>query len=156
MSYSVARNALQKYHSIGVHTGVEHATAHRLIQMLMDGALARIASARGHIQRGQIAEKGEQIGLAVSIVDGLRASLNVEKGGDIAVNLERLYDYITRRLLEANIANDDAALAEVSDLIRELKAGWDGIEAAPAGDAPVQSSVDAEGASVPVAGQVRA
>jgi flagellar protein FliS len=95
--------------------------------MLMEGALDKIAAARGHMERGEIQPKGQQIGSAISILEGLKSSLDMEKGGDIAQNLEELYLYMERRLLEAHLSNDPALLDEVSDLLKQIKEAWDAI-----------------------------
>jgi flagellar protein FliS len=79
------------------------------------------------MQRGNIAEKGANISWAISIIEGMRASLDLDAGGDIARNLNDLYDYMGRRLLEANMRNDAKALDEVMSLLREIKTGWDAI-----------------------------
>jgi flagellar protein FliS len=123
-------NALKQYQSVGVSSGVEGATPHRLVQMLMEGALDKVSTARGALVRGDLAEKGRHIGWAINVIGGLRASLDLEKGGEIAANLDQLYDYITRRLSEGNIQNDPAALEEVQSLLGEIKAGWDAIPVA--------------------------
>ena len=95
--------------------------------MLMEGALTKIATAKGHMERGEIRQKGEQVGCAISILEGLKASLDHDKGGEIARNLEDLYIYMERRLIEANRINDPAALDEVADLLKEIKEAWDAI-----------------------------
>lgn len=102
----------------------EFADPHTLVTMLLDGAMERIAQARGAMERGVTARKGERIGKAVEIIDSLRASLDMEKGGEVALNLARLYDYMLRRLLHANLKNDMSALEEVQRLLRDIKAGW--------------------------------
>jgi len=129
MTHHRGRTALASYNKINIQSGVEAASPYRLIQMLLEGALARISTAVGQIKRREIADKGRNIGLAISIIDGLRASLDREQGEDLVVNLERLYDYMSRRLLEANLHDDIAKLEEVHGLLREIKAGWDGIPA---------------------------
>lgn len=106
---------------------VHYASPHELVSMLMNGAIERISQARGALQRGDTARKGERIGKAIAIIDNLRASLDAEQGGEVAVNLASLYDYMERRLLQANLKSDDAALEEVQRLLKEIKAGWDGI-----------------------------
>jgi flagellar secretion chaperone FliS len=116
--------ALQRYHEIGVEAKVAGATPHELVQMLLDGALARVSAAKGAMQAGEIARKGELIGRAITMVEGLRSALDVERGGDLASNLEALYDYIGRRLVEANLHGDVAALDEVVSLLREVQSGW--------------------------------
>ena len=124
---AMLRNALRQYSSVGVRSGVEDASPHRLIQMLLEGALARIAAAIGHLDRGDVAEKGRSIGLAISIIGGLQSSLDTDRGGDVAGNLDRLYEYTARRLLEANARNDRGALEEVHHLLSEVKGAWDSI-----------------------------
>ena len=117
-------SATTAYQTIGSTSSIESASRERLVQMLLDGALERIAVARGHMQRNEVARKGEQIGRAISIVEGLRASLNPE-AGEISANLEDLYTYIASRLLAANAANDESLLDEAASLLREIKSAWD-------------------------------
>lgn len=124
MGYGQAARA---YADIGRHASVEAASPHRLIQMLFDGALDRIASASGCMQRGDVAGKGREIGRAVRIVEGLRMSLDRTRDDALTANLDELYDYIGRRLLQANLGNDDTVLAECANLLRELKSAWDAI-----------------------------
>lgn len=119
--------ALETYRKVGIQSEVETASPHRLIQMLLDGALTRIAAARGHMQRGDLAGKGENIGWSISIISGLKGSLNLEAGGKIAGNLDRLYDYMLNCLSEANINNDVSKLDEVSELLGQISSGWQGI-----------------------------
>lgn len=124
-------SALKQYKKVGTETEVMTATPHRLIQMLLEGALEKINLAKGYMQRGEIPLKGSHISWAISIIDGLRMSLDREGGGDIAENLDALYDYMGRRLAEANLKNDPAMLDEVSGLLLEIKAGWDAIATSP-------------------------
>ena len=118
---------INAYNTVAVHTGVSEASPHRLIQMLLDAALEKIMSAKGFMSNGKVSAKGEQIGLAVSIIDALRASLDKEKGGDIALNLERLYEYSIERLTEANLQNDLSKLDEVVAVLKPIKEAWDAI-----------------------------
>ena len=74
--------------------------------------------------RKEAGPKGEELHRAIGIIDGLRACLDHERGGDIAGNLEALYDYMTRRLVEANVADAPEALDEVADLLTEIKSAW--------------------------------
>ncbi len=120
-------NALNQYAKVGTNTSVEAASPHRLIQMLMEGALEKIATAKGHMQRGEIEPKGRYISWAISIINGLAASLDMEKGGDLAERLSTLYQYMNDQLFQANLKNDVEKLDEVANLMREVKAGWDGI-----------------------------
>ncbi|WP_394373054.1 flagellar export chaperone FliS [Pseudomonas oryzihabitans] len=119
--------AMQQYQRVGVQSEVFEASPHRLIQMLMQGGLERIAQAKGAIERGLLSERGELIGKAVSIVGGLREPLDHQVGGDLSKNLDSLYEYMMRRLIEANRENDATKLDEVANLLREIKSGWDAI-----------------------------
>ena len=122
-------SALNSYSDYGYNSEIEYADPHRLIQMLFEGALKRIASAKGAMQRKEIAEKGKLIGQTIEIVGGLSASLDKEKGGDIASNLSALYEYIGRQLLVANLENSEEILDEVSGLLGDVKLAWDAINA---------------------------
>lgn len=125
MNMGARQYAVNSY-KFGVVAEVEGASPHRLIQMLYEGGLQKIAVAKGAIQRKDIAAKGDNIGKAIAIIGGLRASLDLSQG-EIAVNLGRLYDYMERRLLEANLKSDAEILDEVSGLLREVKTAWDAI-----------------------------
>ncbi len=122
-----SHNSINQYMQVNAHSSASDASPHRLIQMLLGGALDRIAVAKGHMARGNIAEKGRYIGLAISIIDGLRISLDKSAGGEIAQNLDDLYEYMTRRLAEANLKNDEGILDEITRLLKEIKEGWDAI-----------------------------
>lgn len=119
--------ALNAYQEVGVRSGLDEANPHRLIQMLMEGVLDRVARARGHMERGEIGPKGEQVGRAITILEGLRLCLDSSQSPDLAERLEQLYDYMQRRLTEANLHNDAEKLDEVLSLMKEIKSGWDGI-----------------------------
>jgi flagellar protein FliS len=119
--------ALNAYRNVGAHGGVAAASPYGLIVMLLDGALVQISTARGHMARDEIGARGECISRAIAIIDNLRASLDHDASGEIAGNLDALYDYINRRLLAANVESDPAILAEAADLLNEIKLAWDGI-----------------------------
>ncbi len=127
MNTYAAQGALENYRSTGVQTAMESASPHRLIDMLLERGLARIAIAKGHIQRDDVAGRGEHISGAMAIVTGLRTFLDHEAGGSVAANLEALYDYIGRRLVEANLNNDEHILDEVAGLLREVRTAWQAI-----------------------------
>ncbi len=125
----VNKTALEGYGRNAVASELDYASPYRIIQMLMDGALSKIATAKGCIQRNDVAEKSRQITWAINIIEGLRSSLDHENGGEIAANLEALYEYMGRRLLEVHLNNDIEGLDEVSKLLLEIKSGWDDIPA---------------------------
>ncbi|MFL6659896.1 MAG: flagellar export chaperone FliS [Massilia sp.] len=121
------------YAKVGLETGVVASSPHKLIVMLFDGALVAIRNATMHMKAREIEKKGNAISKAIMIVEnGLRASLDKEAGGQIAVSLDSLYDYIGRRLLTANLTNDPAILDEVHALLLDLKGAWDAIGDQPA------------------------
>ncbi len=126
MSY-VTRGSVGHYNQINSYTGVIDADPHQLVQMLLDGAVGRIAVARGLMDHGDIAKKGEVISQIISIVGGLHSSLNMEAGGEISANLDGLYHYIQRQLVKANLENSVDILDEVASLLREIKFAWESI-----------------------------
>ncbi len=113
------------YKSVGYETEIDGANPHRLILMLFDGALMAVASAKRHMEHGEIPEKGAAVSQAITIIgDGLRASLDVQAGGELAEKLGALYDYMCDRLFYANVNNSTATLEEVSGLLGEIKGAW--------------------------------
>ena len=122
-AYSRTSN-LNAYQSAAAHGGVAASDPHRLVVMLMDGALERIATARGCMERGQTVEKARLLNRAVAIVGELRGSLDMSRGGQIAINLSDLYDYMCRRLLQATNENKVGMLDEVSKLLHEIRDAW--------------------------------
>lgn len=123
-----ARNAISAYKKAGADAAVEVNDPHKLVLLLFSGAQAALGSARAAIQLNQVATKGESISKAIDIVsNGLKVSLDLETGGQIAEQLEALYDYMVLRLLNANAKNDLKALEEVSGLLEEIHSAWRGI-----------------------------
>lgn len=121
----------------------EYTDPHQLIAMLYDGAIEFLVRAIGHLEREEIQAKGELIGRVVAILDSLNASLDHKVGdGSLSGNLSALYDYMQRRLTEANLKNDVSMLREVHDLLAPLRDGWNGIP-------PEQRSREAARASAP-------
>jgi len=120
-------HAVKRYQSVGAVAAVTAADPYRLVQLMLENILQRIAAARGHMARGEVARKGEQVSKAIGVIGALNASLNLEAGGDISANLRALYDYSCNRLALANARSDDAIFEEISTIIRRIKEGWDGI-----------------------------
>jgi flagellar protein FliS len=126
--FAASNSPSQAYANVGVETGVMAANPHKLILMLFEGAIKSVAMAKEAMQKRRIAEKGEAISKAIDIiVNGLRLSLDLDRGNDIAQRLASLYDYMSERLLHANLRNDEAALEEVRTLLMELKSAWEEI-----------------------------
>ncbi|MBK6402870.1 MAG: flagellar export chaperone FliS [Rhodocyclaceae bacterium] len=123
-----SRAAINAYANVGLGTDIMSADPHKLTSMLFEGALLAIARARHALARNEPATKGQFISKAIAIIgEGLHASLDKDVGGELARNLSALYDYMVKRLVHANIKNDDAALDEVARLLTELKDAWDSI-----------------------------
>ena len=120
--------AMREYQEIKSGSDVENASPHRLIQLLMERAIAKMVLARSHMAEGNAAEKGALIGDAINIVNGLQSCLNYKADEKLAGNFDALYDYMQRRLLEANLKDDTSILSEVVGLMSELKEAWDAIE----------------------------
>jgi flagellar protein FliS len=129
----MSHSGLQNYRAMGAFGNLAEATPYQVVQVMLDAVLARIAEAAGHLERGEVAAKGEKIGKALGIVEALTLGLDKVGGGEIATNLERLYDYASRTLLRAQLENRGDLLKEVSSLLREVKLGWDGIAPTPKG-----------------------
>ena len=120
------------YRSVSAWSSVADQDPQRLVIMLYDSALERISAARGCMENGRTAEKTELLNKALAIVAELRGSLDRVRGGEIAEHLDDLYDYMGRRLVQANAANKPELLEEVASLLRELRQGWAGIVGAAA------------------------
>jgi flagellar secretion chaperone FliS len=125
---------MQHYQKMKAEQAVSGADPHRLIVMLMQGVIEKVAAAKGYLQQGNRAEKAQQISWAISILDGLRMSLDKEKGGEIAENLDDLYGFMEEQLLKANVNDDAKLLEEVSSLMKTILSGW--MEIAPTKPAP--------------------
>lgn len=123
-----SRDGAAAYRQIGLETQAQSASPHALVLMLFDGALLAVANAQHHMRANHVAEKGQAISRAIEIIaSGLQASLDLESGGELALRLEALYEYMGQRLLHANLHNDQPALAEVAQLLGELKDAWEKI-----------------------------
>ncbi|MAL97127.1 flagellar export chaperone FliS [Hydrocarboniclastica marina] len=120
-------NALQQYQRINTHTSMTDADPHRLIQLLLNGALERLNMAKAQMLAKNFEGKGRLINKTIDIISSLREFLDFEKGQDLAERLDSLYDYMARTLLQANLKNDTAKLDEVAHLLRQIKEAWDGI-----------------------------
>lgn len=121
---SVNLNALKQYQSVDLRATVETASPHKLISMLLEGALGSLAKAKGAIERNSIEERTSFLNKASEIVVGLKGSLDLEQGGEVAANLDALYDYMVSGILEANRNNDADKVQEIMNLMLEIKQGW--------------------------------
>ncbi len=129
---AAARNAVDAYHHVGVDVSIKTASPHRLILLLYDGAIKAIGKAQFYMKTQNVAEKGVAISKAIAIIDeGLKCSLDVKVGGELAENLNALYEYMCHRLMQANLKNDTQVLDEVTRLLVDLRGAWAAIEKAP-------------------------
>jgi len=127
--FGTMKRGVNAYANVGLETGIASASPLKLIIMLYDGALAALLGAKHNMAAGNIAAKGSAISKAITIIDnGLRASLDKSAGGEIADNLDALYDYMTRRLLEANLKNEVGMVEEVHRLLADLRGAWVAID----------------------------
>jgi flagellar protein FliS len=138
-----SRAALNAYRNATVASIDGSATPHQLIVMLFNGARTAVAMASGHLQRNEIALKCKAISTAIEIIDGgLKASLDLSVGGELAQNLSDLYAYMAQQLFHANLRNDPKVLDEVAHLLEELGSAWEAIGAKPlAAAAPMHAAV---------------
>jgi flagellar protein FliS len=113
------------YKQVHLNTGVDSASPHGLVVMLFEGLSDALAQARGAMRSRNIEAKGRAISRAVGIVgEGLRGRLNMQEGGQLAIDLNELYGYITVRLIHANLRNDEAALDECVRLLEPVRQAW--------------------------------
>lgn len=148
------KSGANAYAKVGMETGVAAASPHKLIIMLFEGAMVAISSAIQHMQSGAIEAKGNAISKAISIIEsGLRASLDKKVGGEVALNLDALYEYMINRLLIANLKNQPATLEEVYQLLKGLKDAWESIAPANTEAAPQPATPSKAAAYDPLAPQ---
>ncbi|BBP03864.1 flagellar protein FliS [Sulfuriferula plumbiphila] len=126
--FGTARNGANTYATVGMETGVAAANPHKLIVMLFDGAKTAVTNAMQQMKSGETEAKGQAISQAIMIINsGLRASLDKAAGGEIAASLDALYEYMSNRLLMANLNNEPAVLEEVGSLLSQLREAWEAI-----------------------------
>lgn len=128
MSTNPYQQASQDYHHTEMKSEVEHASPHKLIDLLLQGAKKHISSAKVCMEQNVINKKGEHISKAISIIGGLLTSINKDKGGDLALRLENLYKYVELILLKANVENDLKLLDEAFYHLDQIHEGWKQIE----------------------------
>ena len=120
-----------QYQQIGVETALTNATPHRLIQMLYEGLLKNLANAKGALQNDQHELLSVSIKKASNILIGLEEGLDFEKGGEIALNLQSLYQYMQTELLLAQTERNAEKFQALITLVVELKSAWDTIGTSP-------------------------
>lgn len=129
MYQTASRPRADAYRRIGVETSMHTIDQHQIIVLLYDGLLQEIARARGALARQDVPAKCDAITRALRILqEGLMTGLDLVEGGEIAQNLNALYEYCAHQLVMANARNDDARLQEVYALIEPVAQGWKAIK----------------------------
>ncbi|WP_102504691.1 flagellar export chaperone FliS [Salinivibrio kushneri] len=121
------RGSLQAYKKVSVDSQLSAASPHKVIQMLMAGAIERLIQGKAAMAQGDLSVKGERLGKALDIIINLRACLSMDDGGDIADNLDAIYDFMIRQVSTANLENKPEPIDDVIELLREIKSAWDQI-----------------------------
>lgn len=130
----VSMRSANTYRNLAAETSVSQANPHQLVGLLFEALLQSLAAAKGAILNGDVPSKGRAIGRCVRILEeGLKAGLDLERGGELARNLSSLYDFCIFRVTDANLRNDPAIVEEVLNLIRPVADGWTQIGSQVAG-----------------------
>ena len=122
-------DAYSSYHSVNLDAQTARASPVELVLVLTDGLLEELARARGHITGKRFEQKAISLNKCIEIINGLSSSLDFDNGGEVVVNLARLYDYCAARLFRAGIELDPAMVDEVNVLLTTIKQGWLGVQA---------------------------
>lgn len=144
--FGSVQSGANAYTKVGMETGVIAANPHKLIVMLFEGAQIALGNALQHMQAGNIPEKGKAISKAIMIIEsGLRASLDKTTGGQIVLNLDALYEYMSSQLLLANLSNQPENIQTVRTLLHDIQGAWEAI--APQSASPASAVQPAEPAA---------
>jgi len=122
-----AQYALNEYRQANVDAGAAYADPHMLVSMLFNGLQEKLSVAKGAIGRNDNGEKGEALGKAINIIGYLQGCLDLEKGGEVAANLDALYDYMAMRLLQASASNDASIVDEIQGIEGKIQDSWEAI-----------------------------
>ena len=122
MSYGI-----KAYKSVGIKDDLAVADPHRVIQLLMQGALENMAKAKGAMDRKDFAEKSRTVSKAMSIISALQHTLDMDVGGEVSQNLWSLYDFMVNHLMQASRESSPAKVDDVIEIMIKIKSGWDAI-----------------------------
>lgn len=121
------RGSLQAYKKVSIDSQLNSASPHKVIQMLLDGAIERLIQAKVAIENNDTALKGDRLCKGLDIILSLRGSLSIESGGEIAKNLDSLYEYMIRQISLANLENNSSLINECVHILGEIKSAWEQI-----------------------------
>ena len=124
MNLALKKQFIKQYANNYIETAVSEASPHKLVEMLYDGAIKNMNLAKVFIEQKNLEKKSEHINKALSILNALRAGVDLEKGGEVASNLYDLYDYCYRRLFKASVKNDATIVDEVLEHIVLVSQAW--------------------------------
>lgn len=127
--FGQSMNVRNAYQAAGLEAEILGSSPHRLIMLLFEGAFAYIEQGKTHMAAGNVQGKAVAITKAVDVISrGLRASLNIKDGGELAQSLDDLYEYIGLQLVKGHLQNDAALLDEAAQLLRQISDAWAQIE----------------------------
>ncbi|ASI93949.1 flagellar export chaperone FliS [Vibrio rotiferianus] len=112
------------YQQVDLDAQAAAANPHQLVVMLIDGLLDELERVRGHMTAGRLAEKGVGINKCMNILIGLTSALDEENGGEVAQNLQQLYDFCQMELYTASVKNDTERLINVERVMGNIREGW--------------------------------
>ena len=118
-------NSMQTYNSVAAG---EDLTPYQAVELLLDGALESISTALLAQQENNPSQRGEAVGTTLTIIGLLQSSLDKSLGGELAENLDALYDYMTRRLATVSVDKTPQSLEEVQNIVLQLREGWSQID----------------------------
>ncbi|MGF1703056.1 flagellar export chaperone FliS [Photobacterium makurazakiensis] len=117
-------SGFEAYQQVDVEAQAAAASPYQLVLMLVDGFMDSLTRAEGHMAAERLKEKGEAIGKCIDIIGGLNSALDMRQGGELAQQMNQLYDFCSMRLFEASLHNDATKLAEVRNVMGNIQEGW--------------------------------
>ncbi len=124
MNMHARKKLLDQYRNTGIESAVLSATPHKRVALLYEAAIRHVRLARMAVEKRDIENKSLNTGKAMDIVSGLRSVLDHEKGGELAAQLDALYEFVLRYLLEGSKDNDTAKYDVVIEVLETLQDGW--------------------------------
>jgi flagellar secretion chaperone FliS len=142
--------AAAAYRNVGLQTRAAQHDQYQLVVMMFEAVLESLVVARGAIEQKDVATKIQKIDKAIRIIqEGLRTSLDLDNGGELAANLANLYEYCVLRLTQANAANSTAMLEEVGNLIKPVAEAWKQLRSGAPAETPAPQTTTAAAVAAP-------